>query len=83
MKIKCLIIDDKPLAIDILADYISKTPFLELAGTTTNPIVGLEILRTQPIPLVFLDVQMPELNGLQFIKMAGKKKQNHFNNGLQ
>jgi len=73
MKIKCLIVDDKPLAIDILAKYISKTPFLELARTTTNPVEGLEILRTQPISLVFLDVQMPELNGLQFIKMAGKK----------
>jgi two-component system LytT family response regulator len=73
MNIKCLIVDDKPLAIDILADYIKKIPFLELAATTTNPIEGLSILRTQNIHLVFLDIQMPELNGLQFIKIAGKQ----------
>lgn len=73
MNIKCLIVDDKPLAIDILADYIKKTPFLELVATTTNPIEGLSILRTQTIHLVFLDIQMPELNGLQFIKIAGKQ----------
>lgn len=73
MSIKCLIVDDKPLAIDILADYIKKIPFLELAATTTNPIEGLSILRTQTIHLVFLDIQMPELNGLQFIKIAGKQ----------
>lgn len=73
MNIKCLIVDDKPLAIDILADYIKKIPFLELAATTTNPIEGLNILRTQNIHLVFLDIQMPELNGLQFIKIAGKQ----------
>lgn len=73
MNIKCLIVDDKPLAIDILADYIKKIPFLELAATTTNPIEGLSILRTQTIHLVFLDIQMPELNGLQFVKIAGKQ----------
>lgn len=73
MNIKCLIVDDKPLAIDILADYIKKIPFLELAATTTNPIEGLSILRSQTIHLVFLDIQMPELNGLQFIKIAGKQ----------
>jgi DNA-binding LytR/AlgR family response regulator len=73
MKLRCLIIDDKPLAIDILADYTRKVPFLELAATTTNPIEGLQILREQPIDLIFLDIQMPELTGLQFIKIAGKQ----------
>jgi DNA-binding LytR/AlgR family response regulator len=73
MNIKCLIVDDKPLAIDILAEYIKKVPFLELAATTTNPIEGLSILRVQTIHLVFLDIQMPELSGLQFIKIAGKQ----------
>jgi len=72
MKLRCLIIDDKPLAIDILADYTRKIPFLELAATTTNPIEGLQILREQAIALVFLDIQMPELTGIQFIKIAGK-----------
>jgi two-component system LytT family response regulator len=73
MQIKCLVIDDKPLAIDILADYIGKIPFLELVATTTNPVEGLNIIRNQSIDLIFLDIQMPELNGLQFIKIAGKQ----------
>ena len=73
MSIRCLIIDDKPLAIDILADYTQKVPFLELVGTTTNPIEGLSIIREQNIDLVFLDIQMPELTGLQFMKIASKQ----------
>jgi len=73
MNIRCLIIDDKPLAIDILADYVAKTPFLELAATTTNPIEGLSIIRNEKIDLVFLDIQMPELTGLQFMAIAGKR----------
>jgi DNA-binding LytR/AlgR family response regulator len=73
MSIRCLIIDDKPLAIDILADYTRKVPFLELAGTTTNPIEGLSIIREQNIDLAFLDIQMPELTGIQFMKIAGKQ----------
>jgi len=73
MSIRCLIIDDKPLAIDILVDYVSKIHFLELAATTTNPIEGLSIIRDEAIDLVFLDIQMPELTGLQFMSIAGKK----------
>ena len=73
MKLRCLIVDDKPLAIDVLADYAGKVPFLELVATTINPIDGLNIVREQNIDLVFLDIQMPELNGLQFIKIAGKQ----------
>jgi len=73
MGIKCLIVDDKPLAIDILVDYVKKTPFLELAATTTNPIEGLSIIRSKTIDLVFLDIQMPELTGLQFISIAGRQ----------
>ena len=73
MSIRCLIIDDKPLAIDVLADYTHKIPFLELVAATTNPIEGLSIVREQTIDLVFLDIQMPELTGLQFMKIAGKR----------
>lgn len=71
-KLKCLVVDDKPLAIDILVDYIAKTFFLELAATTINPVEALELVRHNEIDLVFLDIQMPELNGLDFIKIAGK-----------
>lgn len=70
--LRCLIIDDKPLAIDILADYAGKIPFIELVGTATNPIEGLNMLREHAVDLVFLDIQMPELTGLQFIKIAGR-----------
>src|ERR1700712_856585 len=73
MSIRCIIIDDKPLAIDILADYATKIPFLDLVATTTNPIEGLSIIREQKVDLVFLDIQMPELTGLQFMKIAGKQ----------
>lgn len=70
MKIRCLIIDDKPLAIDILADYAGKVTFLDLAGTATDPVRGLELIRTESIQLVFLDIQMPELNGLQLMTIT-------------
>ncbi|MBS1523681.1 MAG: response regulator transcription factor [Bacteroidetes bacterium] len=73
MSIRCLIIDDKPLAIDILADYTRKVSFLELVGSTTNPIEGVSIIREKNIDLIFLDIQMPELTGLQFMKIAGKQ----------
>jgi len=72
-KLKCLIVDDKPLAIDLLTDYVSKVSFLEMTFATTNPLEGLTVAREQNIDLVFLDIQMPELNGIQFIKIAGKQ----------
>lgn len=67
--IKCIIVDDKPLAIDILKHYIEKVPFLELTFSTTNPLEGLEKIIAGEVDLVFLDIQMPELTGLQFIKI--------------
>ncbi|MCG2614586.1 LytTR family DNA-binding domain-containing protein [Terrimonas sp. NA20] len=73
MTLKCLIVDDKPLAIDVLADYVSKTSFLELVGSTTNPVEGLDIVRKKRVDLVFLDIQMPELTGLQFIRLCPKE----------
>jgi len=73
MKIRCLIIDDKPLAIDILADYTEKVSFLELVGSATNPVSGLELIASENVQLVFLDIQMPELTGLQLMKIAGSK----------
>lgn len=66
--INCLIVDDEQHAIDILVHYVSQTPFLHLAATTTNPIEALQIVNTQKIDLIFLDIQMPELTGIDFIK---------------
>jgi len=73
--IACLIVDDEQHAIDILKHYISQTPFLRLAATTTNPIEGLQLVSEHNVELVFLDIQMPELSGIDFIKaIHGKAK---------
>src|SRR6201995_5101511 len=71
--IRCLIVDDEPLALHILEDYISKIPFLHLIKSTTNPIEALTIVQDKGADLVFLDVQMPELTGIQFLKIANGK----------
>src|ERR1700744_476585 len=71
--IRCLIVDDEPLALHILEDYIAKVPFLELVKATTNPIEALTMVQEGNIDLVFLDVQMPELTGIQFLKIANGK----------
>jgi DNA-binding LytR/AlgR family response regulator len=71
--IKCLIVDDEPLAIDIIEDYISKIPFLTLFKSFQNPIEALTVVQEEQIDLVFLDVQMPELTGIQFLKIANGK----------
>ncbi len=69
--LKCIAIDDEPLPMELLRDYIGKTPFLELVNTYNNPLEALASLRSQPADLVFLDIQMPELNGLQLAKLLG------------
>lgn len=71
--IRCLVVDDEPLALNILEDYISKMPFLQLVKATTNPIEALTLVQAGGIDLVFLDVQMPELTGIQFLKIANGK----------
>lgn len=71
--IRCLVVDDEPLALDILEDYISKIPFLTLVKSTTSAIEGLSLVQSDAIDLVFLDVQMPELTGIQFLKIINGK----------
>lgn len=71
--IRCLVVDDEPLALHILEDYISKIPFLTLIKATTNPIEALTMVQDGGIDLVFLDVQMPELTGIQFLKISNGK----------
>jgi DNA-binding LytR/AlgR family response regulator len=71
--IRCLVVDDEPLALHILEDYISKMPFLTLIKATTNPIEALQLVQGGDIDLVFLDVQMPELTGIQFLRIANGK----------
>ena len=71
--IRCLAVDDESPALLILADYISQLPFLTLVGTTTNPIEALTLVQQGQVDLVFLDIQMPRLTGLQFLKLAGNR----------
>jgi len=65
---KCLILDDEPLAVDILRRYIGKVPGLECAGAFRKPLEALEFLQKNDIDLVFLDIQMPDLSGQQFLR---------------
>lgn len=74
-KIKCLIVDDEPLALDLLESYVNRTPFLELAGRCANAFEAMEVLANQTIELIFLDIQMPDLSGVAFSRTlkAGPK----------
>lgn len=65
---RCLAIDDEPLALTLLADNISKVPFLELVASCTDPFKAIEIMQKEPVDLIFTDIQMPGLTGLQFIE---------------
>jgi len=71
--IRCLAVDDEAYASDIIASFILKTPFLELVGTTTNAFEALNMVQNGLVDLVFLDIQMPELTGIQFMKICGDK----------
>lgn len=71
--IRCLVVDDEPLALDILVDYIDKVPFLQLIKATTSAFEALSIVQQDQVDLVFLDVQMPELTGIQFLKILNGK----------
>lgn len=74
-KIRCLAVDDEPLALDILANYIQKTPNLSLVATCTEPLEALSLIQQGKVDLLFLDIQMPTLTGIQFLRvMNGKCK---------
>lgn len=73
-KIKCIVVDDEPLAISLLESYVQKIPFFELVFSTENPIDALEYVQNNESDLVFLDIQMPELTGLNFMKILGDKQ---------
>lgn len=71
--IKCIIVDDEPLAISLLENYIREIPFLELVFSSENPIEALEYIQKNEADLVFLDIQMPELSGINFMKILSDK----------
>ena len=66
--INCLLLDNEPLAIELLEDYIGKIPFLRMTAKCTNAVEALDILNLNDIQLLFLDIQMPDINGIQLIK---------------
>ena len=72
MTINCAIIDDEPLAAGLLESYVAKTPYLNLTGTYNSAITAMRDLRDNPVPLLFLDIQMPELSGVEFAKILPK-----------
>lgn len=72
MIISCAIIDDEPLAAGLLESYAKRTPYLSLKGTYNSAIQAMKDLRDSPVQLLFLDIQMPELSGIEFAKILPK-----------
>ena len=71
--LRCLAIDDEPLALELLEDNISKVPYLQLVASCSNPLEAMKVLQTETVDLIFLDIQMPGLTGLQFIQSLAQK----------
>lgn len=67
-KLKCIIIEDEPLAVKVLSDYVSEVPFLDLQGTFKDAILATEFLRNNEVELIFLDIHLPKLKGMAFLK---------------
>lgn len=66
--LRCIAVDDEPLALELLEDNISKVPYLQLVATCSNAMEAMKVLQEQTVDLIFLDIQMPGLTGLQFIQ---------------
>ena len=73
MKITCIAIDDEPLAVKKIAAYIQKTPFLELVAECRNAFEAMEIINNHTVQLLFIDINMPDLNGMEFVKSLADK----------
>jgi DNA-binding LytR/AlgR family response regulator len=71
--ITCIAVDDEPLALEIMKKYIAKIYFLDLKGTFTDPFEAKKVLEEHPVDIVFLDIQMPDINGIEFSKIINKK----------
>lgn len=73
MNLTCLIVDDEPLARQLLTEYVRKVPYLELVEVCADALAAMEVLRRQPVDLLFLDIQMPEITGLTLLKVLQQK----------
>lgn len=69
MVLRCCVIDDEPLASGLIASYINKTPFMELVGEYSSPKDAISIILSHGVDVVFLDIQMPQLNGIEFARI--------------
>ncbi|WP_439883190.1 LytR/AlgR family response regulator transcription factor [Pontibacter sp. MBLB2868] len=69
MTIRCIAVDDEPLALDIIESYVSKLPYLELVKTCSSATEAMQVLQEEQIDLMFLDIEMPELTGIQFLNI--------------
>ncbi|GAB3196392.1 DNA-binding LytR/AlgR family response regulator [Pontibacter aydingkolensis] len=69
MTIRCIAVDDEPLALDIIESYISKLPFLQLVKTCSSATEAMQVLQEEQVDLMFLDIEMPELTGIQFLNI--------------
>jgi two-component system, LytTR family, response regulator LytT len=75
MIIKCLALDDEPLALEKMGSYITKTPFLELSGSCRSGFEAIDLLSKIKVDLIFADINMPDLNGLDFVRSLQDKPQ--------
>ena len=73
MKISCVIVDDEPMALNLVESYVEKTPFLVLKKKCSSAIEAMDFLKSTPVDLLFLDIQMPDLTGIEFSKMLPKE----------
>lgn len=83
MNIKCLVIDDELLARDYLKNYISKIPELELIGDFNSPLKATELIKSGKVDLLFLDIQMPDITGVDFLKSLTTKPEVIFTTAYQ
>lgn len=68
MRLKCIVIDDEPLAVELLKSYVEKTPFLELSATFNNALSAIDLINNREADILFLDINMPQITGLEFSK---------------
>jgi len=73
MSINCIAIDDEPLALDIIRNFASKIPFLNLMAVFENPLESIDFMKKKQVALIFLDIQMDDINGIQFLKLLNNR----------
>ena len=72
-KIKCLIVEDEPIATEVLEDYVAQVPHLQLVASCRDALYALEVLKEQTVDLIFLDIHLPKLKGIDFVKTLKDK----------